>query len=124
MADKWSDEEIKTLKSMYSDKKRISEIAIALGRTEGAVRKRAHSLNIRKTKEKPRGEVCDYAIYKGDEFIFLGTLEECCDFMEMEKKQIRNLCRPSHIKRADSTVNGKALVGVRLPRENEGRAYD
>ncbi len=119
MANKWSEEDIKILKSMYAKKKRIAEIAIVLGRTEGAVRKRANSLNIRKTKERPRDEVCDYAIYKGDEFIFLGTLEECCDFMEMEKKQVRNLCRPSHVKRADATVNGKALVGVRLPREEE-----
>ncbi len=116
MRKKWSDEDIKTLKSMYSEKKTITEISIALGRTKKSVINHAHVLGISKKREKQREEIYDYAIYKGDEFIFVGTIEECREFTGMGKNQIKVICSRSHIERVNAIVNGKALVGVRLPR--------
>ena len=119
MSNKWSNEDIETLKSRYADKKRIAEIASVLGRSEGAITKKAHSITVRKAKGRKREKVYDYAIYRGDEFIFLGTLEECCNFTGMDKEKVRSLCTPSHVKKVDAIENGKALVGVRLEREDE-----
>lgn len=47
----------------------------------------------------PRGNH-DYAVYKGDELIVVGTAEECAEFMGVTKAYIQALATPKRRKRS------------------------
>lgn len=52
-----------------------------------------------------------YALYRGDEFLCLGTLEEVAKWQGISMGTVRYAASPSNIKRAGS---GKRLVAVRV----------
>lgn len=41
----------------------------------------------------------EYAIYRDDEFLFVGTLEECAEFLSVKKETVKWLTSPSSRKR-------------------------
>lgn len=50
----------------------------------------------------------EYAIYKGDNQIFVGTIEECMKHFNVKRRTVQFWACPANIKRADTGVrNGR-----------------
>lgn len=64
-------------------------------------------------KEKPI-----YAIYKGEELLFTGTMQECADYFQVKKEYITYLCCPANLKRISNPKDNSHKVGVRLDPED------
>lgn len=58
-----------------------------------------------------------YAMYRGDKFIDLGTLDELSKKFNVKKKTIGFYCSPSYQKRKKDY--DKSIVVIRLEKENE-----
>lgn len=57
----------------------------------------------------------EFAIYKGDTFLMIGTAEECAAELNVKPESIRWMASPSGIKRSKSRKDqSKALSVVRL----------
>lgn len=57
----------------------------------------------------------EYAIYKGDSFQFIGTLDECAERLEVKPSFIQWLTTPTGKKRFESRKDkNKALTAVKL----------
>ncbi|GEM04137.1 hypothetical protein HMI01_11250 [Halolactibacillus miurensis] len=50
----------------------------------------------------------EYAVYRGDEFIIVGTLEECAERLNTSEQMIKYYSYPSQKKRSEGT--NKILV--------------
>ncbi|MGG4267401.1 hypothetical protein [Peribacillus simplex] len=48
-----------------------------------------------------RQPTCEYAVYKGDEFICLGTARECANYLGVKISTIRFLLSPAYLKRIE-----------------------
>ncbi|HLG26726.1 MAG TPA: hypothetical protein VI423_02980 [Paenisporosarcina sp.] len=56
-------------------------------------------------------KVCEYAVYKGDEFITLGTAIECAAFMGWKKaKHTQFFASPTYQKRVKEDGNGLVVI--------------
>lgn len=65
-------------------------------------------------------KVKEYAVYRGDELLIIGTIVECAKELNMSEKTIRYYSYPSHLKRiTKSQTHGKALVSVLLDDEDD-----
>lgn len=56
----------------------------------------------------------DYAVYKGDELLVIGTKEECAKFLNTPKTNIEHWATPGYIKKYGDT---KRKVAIRLEEE-------
>lgn len=56
-----------------------------------------------------------YALYRGDEFLVVGDIDECAEYMGCSKDRIYSWATPSRHKIA----KGKAVVAIRLGEESE-----
>ena len=57
----------------------------------------------------------EYAIYKGDTFLFIGTAEECTTRMNVKPAFVKWLTTPTGKKRFENRKNkDKALTAVKL----------
>lgn len=63
----------------------------------------------------PSNRDVEYAIYKGDDLIITGTVQECADFMGVTAQYIYSLASPSRKKIIANRKNpDKATMAVRL----------
>ena len=62
-------------------------------------------------KKKYDGEV---AVYRGDEFLMIGTIKECAEKLNLTEKAIRHSLTPT----AHKENKGNALVSIRLDEED------
>ena len=62
----------------------------------------------------PRQEKSEYAVYKGDEFICLGTARECAENLGMKIPSFRILATPSYKKRFAKKFKPNALEVIVL----------
>ena len=46
----------------------------------------------------------EYAIYKGDNIIFIGTIKECMEHFQVKKETVYFWACPANIKRADTGI--------------------
>ncbi len=46
----------------------------------------------------------EYAIYKGEKQIFVGTINECMDYFKVKRRTIYFWACPANIKRADTGI--------------------
>lgn len=53
----------------------------------------------------------DYAVYKGDELLVVGTKAECAEFFGIAKHNIEKWATPGYIEKYD---NGNRKVAIRL----------
>ncbi len=53
-----------------------------------------------------------YAIYKGDEFIFMGSAKECAEFLGVKVRTIYSLTSASHHNRIKE--NGNAVLAIKV----------
>lgn len=51
-----------------------------------------------------------YAVYKGDDFIFMGTLEEVAERLGVSTKSVKWMATPTAKKRADKPGSTKMIV--------------
>jgi hypothetical protein len=51
-----------------------------------------------------------YAIYKGDEFIFMGTKKECAEHLGVKPEAIKFYSTPTYRKRSKSLDNNRTVV--------------
>ena len=65
-------------------------------------------------KRKSKAYYGDYAVYKGDELIIIGTAEECAERLNVNAKYIRWLSTPSVVKRHDST---NKMIAIKIDEE-------
>lgn len=52
----------------------------------------------------------EYAIYKGDEFLYLGTLKECAAYLEVSERTIKFYMSKAYQKRSKTKENKRLLV--------------
>lgn len=60
-------------------------------------------------------KIKDYAIYKGDEFLFVGTKKECIAYLGCKKKTFEFLMSPSNFKR----MKDNRLLVIKLEDDEE-----
>ncbi len=53
-----------------------------------------------------------YALYKGDEFIMLGTAEELAKYENVKKETIIIMCSPSYRKKLKDKDNAKIVIKI------------
>ncbi|ADC52171.1 MULTISPECIES: hypothetical protein [Alkalihalophilus] len=64
--------------------------------------------------------VNEYAVYKGDEFLVLGTAEECAKQLNVSADYIKWLTMPTAKRRVEKSKNPeKCMVAIRLEDEEE-----
>ena len=51
-----------------------------------------------------------YAVYKGDEFIFVGTLEEVAEKLGVSTKSVKWMATPAAKRRADKPGSTKMII--------------
>ena len=51
-----------------------------------------------------------FAIYKGDDFIYLGTRKECAKYLGVKDKSITFYCTPTYKRRIKSEYNNRVIV--------------
>jgi hypothetical protein len=57
----------------------------------------------------------DYAIYRGDTFIFVGTCKECAEFMGVKESSVRGLTTHKYLKQIK--IYNQSLIAIKLERE-------
>lgn len=66
-----------------------------------------------------------YAVYKGDEFLFMGTLTECAEHFKVKRKTISywtsavNRRRILQNKKEKSRINSKRKIAIVVEEEEE-----
>lgn len=56
----------------------------------------------------------EYAIYRGDTFLFIGTLKECAKRLDIQEASINFWTTPSGKKKFEATRNQEAMTAVKL----------
>lgn len=54
----------------------------------------------------------EYALYKGDEFVMIGTIEEIAKFLDVKIESVKFMTSPTHKKRAEGKANRSILVDL------------
>jgi hypothetical protein len=62
----------------------------------------------------------EYAVYKGDSLICIGTIKECAEHMDVKPETVRFYTKPSYQKRLEKRKNPRNYITVtRLDDEEE-----
>lgn len=61
----------------------------------------------------------EYALYKGDEFVTIGTIEEIANFLGIKIESVKFMTYPTHKKRSESRTNASILVDLDEAEEAE-----
>lgn len=76
-------------------------------------------LIMKSLQEKRRNKMI-YALYKGDNFIDMGTADELANKLDVRSKTIKYLASPANLRRIENRNNSKnAMITVRVGFENE-----
>lgn len=99
----WSLGEIAELKELYP-RTHTKEIAKELNRTYSSVAIKATSLGLKKdrdylNRQKMEREI--YMMYRGDDLLVMGTLEEIAEHQNMTVGNVRFMAYPSYHKRSE-----------------------
>ena len=105
----WTMKEIKYLKENYKHM-RISDLADKLGRTYGSIHSQRQKMGL--TKEYDKRE---YALYKNDDLLHIGSMEELAKFRGVRKETIQYYATPAYRRRIEKRNNpGSGITLVRL----------
>lgn len=55
-----------------------------------------------------------FAIYKGDVFLFIGTKKQCAEFLKVKEKSIAFYATPAYKRRSKTEYNQRLIV-IRVP---------
>ena len=106
----WTMDEIDELKRLYPRMETV-EVAKKLNRQLSSVATKATSLGLKKDRDflnRQKMESETYAMYKGDELLVVGTLEEIAEHQNMTIGNVRFMTYPSYHKR--SATRDRRLV--------------
>lgn len=68
---------------------------------------------MKKLNNRQKGH--EYAVYRGDELIVIGTADECAEFMGVTRNYVIRLATPAVLKRVEKSKNPeKMMIGVKL----------
>ena len=56
----------------------------------------------------------DYAVYKGDEFICLGTAKECAEHMGIKVASLHFYLRPAYKRRIEARDAKNAIIVIKI----------
>ena len=56
----------------------------------------------------------EYAVYKGDKLLCIGTSKECAEFLNVEPKTVQLWSTPSNLKRYESSKYTNRKIAVKL----------
>ncbi len=57
----------------------------------------------------------EYAIYRGDELLIIGTKSECAEWLKVKPETITFYCSPTHHRRVENRKNPfECLIGERI----------
>lgn len=59
----------------------------------------------------------EYAVYKGDEFQFIGTVNECAARLGVKPDTVKFYSKPAYMKRLKDTSN--ALIVIKIEEEED-----
>ena len=98
----WTTNEIAELKRLYPIMQTV-EVAEKLDRPRNSIGTKAASLGLKKdwdtlNRRKMESEI--YAMYKGDDLLVMGTLEEMADHQNTTIDNVRFMAYPSYHKRS------------------------
>ena len=100
----WTMDEIDELKRLYPRMKSV-DLAKKLGRPLHSVTTKATSMGLKKDRDflnRQKMESALYAMYKGDELLVMGTLEEIAEHQDMTIGNVRFMSYPSYHKRSET----------------------
>lgn len=97
----WTFDEISFLEDNYN-LMTIKEISDELDRTQSGVRGKAYQLGLKR--------VTEFAVYKGEENLAIGTAEECAEKTGLKKYYIQWLSTPAGRKRAELRGENSIVV--------------
>lgn len=106
----WTISEINELKELYP-MTHTAEIAKELNRTHASVATKATSLGLKRDKDylnRQKMESGIYMMYRGDDLLVTGTLEEIAEHQNMTVGNVKFMTYPSYHKRSES--EGRRLV--------------
>ncbi|MEK3909654.1 hypothetical protein [Oceanobacillus sp. FSL W7-1309] len=114
----WTNKEVNFLKESHQ-KLSIIEIANKLGRTYKAVQLKKYKLGLIDQDRSPRKSV-DYAVYKGEELLVIGSAVECAEELNVTPDYIMWMTTPSGQKRIANRKNpDRARMAIRLDDDDE-----
>lgn len=82
----------------------VEELAEELDRSYGSVRNKLQKLNI-----KALGSMKEYALYQGEDIVFIGTKKECAEYWGVKESSITFMATPSHRKRIEGKPNRRLV---------------
>lgn len=82
-----------------------------------AISKAKTTKPIERKPKDPKRFNKDYSIYKGDEFLFVGTAYECADYLGVKVETIYFMSTPTYRKRREGSQN--ALMTYQLDNHEE-----
>lgn len=105
---RWTDEEIDYLHENLNEKS-FEELAAELNRKVKSVRNRVYYDGLKKEKKEK-----EYALYKGDKFLVMGTPKEIAEHQNVNVESVRYLKTPSHKKtiKKSKRKNIKMLINL------------
>lgn len=56
----------------------------------------------------------EYAIYRGDEFLCIGTRKECAEWLGTTESHVQQLLSPVRKERISKVKNPRGLIAVKL----------
>lgn len=59
----------------------------------------------------------EFAIYKGEEFLFIGTAQECAEHLNVKTDTIRYYASPAYLRKLERRKARNYLIAVRLDDE-------
>lgn len=83
-------------------------VSASIDFTQRKPREKPASIEVKRRKSKAKEKY--YAIYKADELIVLGTLDECAAFLNVKPETIRFMTSPTHMKRNTGGQRMEAII--------------
>lgn len=105
----WTDREDRILSKKYADTE-TAKIAKSLGRTRFATAQRANILGLKKDE-------VEYAVYKGDELIAIGTGDEISKQLGITKNTVSSYATPK--RKARALKKEGSTYAIRLDDDDE-----
>lgn len=57
-------------------------------------------------------KIIQYAIYKGDDFLFMGTKKECAEYFNVKENTILHWATPTYLKHLKD--NNNMMIAIRV----------
>ncbi|MGD7007589.1 hypothetical protein [Metabacillus sp. 84] len=61
----------------------------------------------------------EYAVYKGDQFVCLGTVRECAAYMGVTEKTVRFWSLPVYRRRMEQSAGDNYIISFRIKEDEE-----